>query len=202
VLYRRNRALTALEIESEENHARGVGIFATGPSPTQAGFAPARPYGRSSFDECVYEVSACSLPPRINSGEKQTGVIPENAGNTRVHMFDDSGPLEPPWCSAFAMPQRSFSHPFFRRERGYRGGGSNLIFTARKRIPGENRTGCLTCSTVELPPRDVGEDRIRTDNHARMRRSNPDLTAWKIGASCRTCAGLAALQGLRVALYA
>ena len=43
----------------------------------------------------------------------------------------------------------------------------------------------LTCSTVELPPRDVGEDRIRTDNHARLKRSNPELTAWKIGARRR-----------------
>jgi hypothetical protein len=102
---------------------------------------------------------------KINSGEKQTRVIPETSATARARTFDDSGPLEPFRCAAFAARQRSFSHPFFRRERGYHGGGSNLIFTARKRIPGENRSKLFTCSTVELPPRDVGEGRTRTDNH-------------------------------------
>ena len=47
--------------------------------PTQTGFAPARPCGRSSVDECVYEVSACSLPPKLILGETQAkfpGALP------------------------------------------------------------------------------------------------------------------------------
>jgi hypothetical protein len=40
--------------------------------------------------------------------------------------------------------------------------------------------GNLTCSTIELPLRFAEGDRIRTGNHALIRRSNPDLTAWKL----------------------
>ncbi len=57
--------------------------------------------------------------------------------------------------------------------------------SAGPRAARQNRTEFLTCSTLELPPRDVGEGRTRTDNHARLKRSIPDLTTWKIGARRR-----------------
>ena len=89
---------------------------------------------------------------KINSGEKQTRVSPETSATALAHTSDDSGPLEPFRCAAFAARQRSFSRPFFRRERGYHGGGSNLIFTARKRIPGENRPRCLRALPLSYLP--------------------------------------------------
>ena len=59
-------------------------------------------------------------------------------------------------------------------------GGEVASSSLPEKNPRRKPNRVLTCSTVELPPRDVGEDRIRTGNHALMRRSNHDLTTWKM----------------------
>ena len=71
--------------------------------------------------------------------------------------------------------------------------GPPKVESAGPREARQNRTEYLTCSTIELPPRDVGEDRTRTDNHARLKRSNPDFTTWRFGARRRSRTGLVRL---------
>lgn len=59
-------------------------------------------------------------------------------------------------------------------------GGEVASSSLPEKNPRRKPTRDMTCSTIELPPRDGGEDRTRTDNGALIRRSNPDLTAWKL----------------------
>ena len=59
----------------------------------------------------------------------------------------------------------------------------------------------LTCSTVELPPRDVGEDRIRTDNHALIGEVTLISLPGKLEPAAGVAPALSDLQGRHVARY-
>ena len=131
MFFRSNRALTALEINGGEQRTRRW-IFRHWTVADPDGICTRMPLRALVFRRVRLRSIRVLTASKINSGEKQTRVIPETSATALAHTFDDSGPLEPFRCGAFAARQRSFSHPFFRRERGYHGGGSNLIFTARK----------------------------------------------------------------------
>src|ERR1051326_4922787 len=70
---------------------------------------------------------------------------------------------------------------------------SIFTFTTQKIIPGENRPEDMTCSTLELPPREYWRGSDSNRQPRADRRSNPDLTAWKIGARSRNRTGLVRL---------
>lgn len=84
--------VTALSLPSkrmEENAARGIEI-----SPLdregQAGFAPARSCERLSHDKCVYEVSACSLPPKRfweKNRQSSPRALPDLAARCQALVF-------------------------------------------------------------------------------------------------------------------
>lgn len=78
---------------------------------------------------------------------------------------------------------------------------SIFTFTAQKIVPGENRPEDMTCSTIELPPREFGEGRTRTDNHARI----SEVTLISLPGKLEPAAGIAPawsdLQGRHVARY-
>ena len=90
-----------------------------------------------------------------------------------------------------------FRIPSCRRERGSGGNApwwrSSLIFTARKESQEKTEQG-IACSTIELPPRDVGEGRTRTDNHVVW----SEVTLISLPGKLEPAAGFApALSGLQ-----
>jgi hypothetical protein len=149
----------------------------------RAGFEPAT----CSIEwSCSFRSNCILTASKSDSGEKQTRVNPETSVPALARTFDDSSPLEPFRCAAFAARQRSFSHPFLPKETGISWWRSNLIFTARKRIPGENRPRYLRALPLSyLPVKWRGSDSNRQPR--RFQRSNPGLTAWKIGRRDRIC---------------
>lgn len=165
--------------------------------------------------ECVTEGTARSLPPKWPP-EKPGPGAPRLAPRLASLTAKVLRPHDPEKGSgenrrgspgaARASRGRSFSHPRSRRGTGNSGQAAGRREVTSSSLPeGEFQEkaeqGVKRALTIELPPRDVGEDRIRTDNHARKKRSNPDLTAWKmIGSHAENRAPMSSLRGWRTTL--
>lgn len=127
------------------------------------------------------------------------GKAPSASEPNRIWEKPRRSSLEPFPHGTRVSRGRSFSQPILPEGTGNSGitpGGEVASSSLpEKAFQEKTEQGTLTCSTFELPLRVAGEDRTRTGNHALIRRSNPDLTAWKIGARRRNRTGLVRLTG-------
>ena len=89
-----------------------------------------------SFDGRVFRRNRTLTASEKVSGRKSDK---ETTGACQHDSAVAPAPLEPFPGTAFAAPERSFSHPILPKGTGTDGGGSSLIFTAQKMEPGEIR---------------------------------------------------------------
>ena len=110
------------------------------------------------------------------------GKAPSASEPNRIWEKPRRSSLEPFPHDTRVSRGRSFSQPVLPEGTGNSGitpGGEVASSSLpEKAFQEKTEQGTLTCSTLELPLRVAGEDRTRTGNHALIRRSNPDLTAW------------------------
>ena len=119
----------------------------------------------------------------LTASEKESGRIAGEA------------PLEPFLHPTCVGCRRSFLQPNLplgtgNRRRSHLGGEVSSPSLPGKTLPGESRTGMNVLYPLSYLPVDGREGRSRTGDHALMKRSNPDLTAWENGARRRIRTGL------------